>query len=118
MFFDKLWVRIKGDLLIMKDDLAAGENLRERATILLGRLEDLLRNKESEGEDGAQEESHAEESSQGEMESTGTLAARGRSDTALQNIRHEWEELVTLREGRQENSRDAQVPPPNPRRLG
>jgi len=118
MYFDKLWVRIKGDLLIIKDDLAAGENLRERATILLARLEDLLGNKESEGGEGTQEERHVEDSAQFKMESVDTVAAEDRSDTALQNIRHEWEELVKLREERQEDSQDSQAPPPNPRRLG
>jgi hypothetical protein len=117
MFFDKLWVRIKGDLLIMKDDLAAGENLRERAAILLARLEDLLGNRESEGGEGIQED-HAEGSAQDKSESTRTLASGGSGDHALQDIHREWEELVKLREKKQEDSKDSQIPRPNPRSLG
>jgi len=118
MFFDKLWVRIKGDLLIIKDDLAAGENLRERAAILLARLEDLLKSKESEEGEGTQKEHDAEKSTEDQMESTGTLAASDTNHAALQRIHREWEELVKLRKEGQEDSEDSQNHPPNPRRLG
>jgi hypothetical protein len=117
MFLDKLWVRIKGDLLIMKDDLAAGESLRERAAILLARLENLIGNRESEGGEGIQED-HAEGSAQDKRESARTLASGGGSHPALQDIHREWEELVKLREEKQEDSKDSQVPRPNPRSLG
>ena len=118
MFFDKLWVRIKGDLLIMTDDLAAGENLRERAAILLGRLEDLLKSKESEEGEGTQKEHDAEESAEDKMETTGAVTATDTNHAALQRIHREWEELMKLRKEGQEDSEDSQIHPPNPRRLG
>jgi len=118
MFFDKLWVRIKGDLLTMKDNLATGENLRERAASLLARLESLLGNRASEGGEGRQEDGHAKEASQSKPEPAATEAAQDSNVPALQAIRNEWEELVKLREEKQNGSKDSHGPPPNPRKLG
>jgi hypothetical protein len=90
MFFDKLWVRIKGELLIMKDDLATSGNLRGKAAILLARLEHALANQEAEQ----------------------------RENPNLEQIRSESEELIKLRQEETERSKNPESPAPNPRELG
>ncbi|MBI4963885.1 MAG: hypothetical protein HY913_11465 [Desulfomonile tiedjei] len=119
MFLDKLWVRIKGDLLIMKDDLAAGASLREKASILLARLEELVKDKELETREGNQE-SHSSKGSEERDAASGTSAAsEDREHAALKDLRREWEELVKLRDETGEKSKDSGTPPPpNPRKLG
>jgi len=118
MFFDKLWVRIKGDLLIMKDDLAAAASLRKRAAVLLARLEELLTNKAREAGEGTQKGPHFEESAQDKLEPGTDTAVEDAKHDALQDLRGEWERLMELREERHEESKDSDVPPPNPRKLG
>jgi len=118
MFLDKLWVRIKGDLLIMKDDLAAATSLRERAAVLLARLEELLTNKASDAQGSTQKGPHSEQSSQDKLEPGTDAAVEDAKRAALQDVRREWERLLELREERHEDSKDSDVPPPNPRKLG
>jgi hypothetical protein len=90
MFLDKLWVRIKGELLIMKDDLASSGDLRDKAAILLARLEHALASQEAEQ----------------------------RESPNLEQIRSESEELMKLRQEETERSKNPQSPAPNPRKLG
>lgn len=118
MFFDKLWVRIKGDLLIIKDDLAASAHLREKAAILLSKLEELLIKRESPTGEGTQKIPNTGESAASKLDSRTGLATEDSKDAELQDLRREWERLVELREERHEESKDSDVPPPNPRKLG
>jgi len=42
MLLDKLWLRIKGEFLLLKEDMASGDDLREKAETFLDKLEGLL----------------------------------------------------------------------------
>ena len=42
MLLDKLWVRIKGEFLSLKEDVSAGEDLKEKAELLLRKLEERM----------------------------------------------------------------------------
>jgi hypothetical protein len=42
MFVDKLWVRIKGELLALKEDLSVTEDLRTKAGRLLDRIQERV----------------------------------------------------------------------------
>jgi hypothetical protein len=106
MLLDKLWVRIRGGLLALKDDFSLDEDIRGKAEALLEKL-DLREGVEK-------RESHPESTTDvSEMRET----QPGRKAT-LEEIRQEWEELLRRKE--QEKARTTEPPkgPPNPRRLG
>jgi len=90
MFLDKLWVRIKGELLTLRDDLSSSSDLRDKAAVLLARLEHALASQEAEE----------------------------REHPSLEQIRRESEEVLRLREERPERSKNPESPAPNPRKLG
>jgi hypothetical protein len=118
MFFDKLWVRIKGDLLTMKDDVAAGAHLRAKAAVLLAKLEELLAHKESEIGEGTPKSPHAGETAASKLDSRTDGVTEDAKHAELQDLRREWEKLQELRDERHEESKDSDIPPPNPRKLG
>jgi hypothetical protein len=107
MFFDKLFVRIKGELLSLKEDLSAEEDLRGRAEILLRRLE---------GKPGSGEENAAEGQSAGLTAAELRKKQTSRTDVPAE-LRKEWEDLMRRKEEKTATS-DGDVPPPNPRELG
>ncbi len=106
MFFDKLFVRIKGELLSLKEDLSAEDDLRGRAEILLRRLE---------GKPGGVEENATDERRTALTGGESRQAEPTRTEVPA-DLRQEWEDLMRRREEKKALSDDA--PPPNPRELG
>jgi len=127
MLIGKLWVRIKGGLLLLKEDLAAEGEVREKAEAFLEKLEALFRDpgvKEGVSTDNAarldavrekievasKQATLSEESQPPDLEQI--------SRPTEDELMREWDEL-TARRGRQKgDSPDKEVPSPNPRRLG
>lgn len=107
MFFDKLLVRIRGELLSLQEDLSAEEDLRGRAELLLRKLEERVRGTEENSADR-----------RAESQSTGRVREKGTSWEDLPaDLRQEWEELLRKREEKKVTPVDDAVPP-NPRQLG
>ena len=115
MVIDKLWLRIKGELLNLKDDLSEGENLRARAERLLQKLDEQLRPAQLESK------TPSEANVQQDRERSEPEAAKEVGETAprsLQEIEAEWRELVRLRNETKAKPSDPESPWPNPRKLG
>jgi hypothetical protein len=108
MFFDKLWVRIKGGLLTFRDDFAGAQEIREKGELLLQKLESRLKDltKGNQGPDSS--EAQSEEYSEKEAQAS----------SSLQDIEREWDELLKLREERKQDSEKSETTPTNPRTLG
>jgi hypothetical protein len=108
MFFDKLWVRIKGELLTFRDDFAGAQEIKEMGERLLQKLEGRLRGL-AKGNQG----SHPGEAQSGEYSEKEAQAS-----SSLQDIEQEWDELLKLREERKQDSEKSEATPTNPRTLG
>lgn len=102
MFLEKLWVRLRGELIAFRDDMRSDEDLREKAEALLDRLEKRLSGVAGEGDD----------------RSEATPRVQQPDIQSLHEIQNEWEELQTRRERKHDRSEVAEPSPPNPRRLG
>ena len=114
MMIDKLWLRIKGELLTLKDDVSEGENLRARAERLLQKLDEHLGGtsapeRAAEGDEESDIKRSVAESSPIQERPT----AR-----SIQEIEEEWRKLVRLHNETKGTSSSADPPPPNPRKLG
>jgi hypothetical protein len=107
MFFDKLWVRIKGELLTFRDDFAGAQEIREMGERLLQKLEGRLR-----GLAKGNQASHPGEAQCGEYSEKEAQAS------SLHDIEREWDELLKLREDRKQDSEKSETTPTNPRTLG
>jgi hypothetical protein len=107
MFFDKLWVRIKGELLTFRDDFAGAQEIREMGERLLQKLEGRLRGpaKGNQGSDSSEAQS-------------GEYSEKVAPSSSLQDIEQEWDELLKLREERKQDSEKSETTPTNPRTLG
>jgi len=111
MFLDKLWLRIKGELIILREDLSAGADIREKAAILLDKLEQRL-NLPDLGSPRSDEEQRASRSVEQASES------EGKSSSSLDDIQREWQELAKQKDEPKISDDEDQHPPPNPRTLG
>ena len=100
MFFDKLWVRIKGELLSLKEDDSVTEDLRTRAGRLLDHVQERVPVDD-------QIPAHARDK---EMV--------GRKRRELAGIEEKWRELVEERDHQKDSHKDDRTLPPNPRKLG
>jgi len=115
MVIDKLWLRIKGELLTLRDDLSEGENLRARAERLLQKLDEQFR--QAPKEPGASAEADAERDR--EQYAPETSVEAGKAGTrSLEEIEEEWRELVRLRNGTKAKPSPPEQSGPNPRKLG
>ncbi|MBM3298743.1 MAG: hypothetical protein FJY85_02170 [Deltaproteobacteria bacterium] len=111
MFLDKVWLRIRGELLTLREDLSAGDDLRERARSLLRRLEAAL--------GGVGQESEAEESQSLSQHPEESRRDIGPSNIeSLREIEREWEDLRERRDQAREPDGNMGPSSPNPRRLG
>jgi len=122
MLLDKLWLRIKGELLLLKDDMAAGDDLRVKAETLLEKLERILGAPESKDERDA-DRTHRVEGVHKKAEEAGGTAdrqnlAQGEAAPTLAELEKAWEELSRLRQEKKEGATDQAPPRPNPRKLG
>jgi hypothetical protein len=109
MFLDKLWVRIRGELLSLREDASAGDDLRARAYELLERMQDhsLRAGRDEPAVDEGllripKEASHPEH-------------PRSRS---LADLERDWQELMRQRDKQKARPAEPGMPSPNPRRLG
>jgi len=105
MLLDKLWVRIRGSLLSLKDDFSLGEDRRRKAE---GLLEKLHLGAETEPSESRKE---------GAPESRPISKSQEDRTASLEEIRQEWEELMRQQQESKSPSSDS-PPPPNPRKLG
>lgn len=107
MFLDKLWMRIKGELLNWQDDMSAGDDLRDKAAILLDKLERKLGSSEI-----------AVPSDYQESLRTAQRNGEAIQETSLAEIEQEWQELMRQKEEKKTATDEPEELPPNPRTLG
>jgi hypothetical protein len=111
MFLDKLWLRIRGELLTLKEDFSSGDDLRERAANLLEKLEHRIS-----GEDIDYRATGSGVDSGHSQRGAHTV---GRSDPpSLEDLEKEWDDLKKQRDASSADSEESGPPPPNPRELG
>lgn len=106
MLLDKLWVRIRGSLLTLKEDFSLGDDIRQKAQGLLERLDLHEAGEEKLPDAGSPAEVHRAED------------LKRRPTPTLEEIKQEWEELLRSKESGKNQPRDTPQQPPNPRRLG
>jgi DNA repair exonuclease SbcCD nuclease subunit len=123
MFLEKLWLRIRGELLLLKEDLTGEGALRERAEDFLQKLERRL------SADDVPDEARSDplarlDAVKRKMEEARSKV-RDREHTtektdrpSLDELERAWEELKKLREDKRRLSTEGNEPPPNPRKLG
>lgn len=107
MFLEKLWVRLRGELLAFKENLADDKDLRESAERLLEKLETRLRATEAQGP-------QRQEQSRGSLDKPG----QDSSSESLRSIEKEWQDLQRRRRQQDPESEDSVPPEQNPRKLG
>ena len=111
MFFDKLWLRIRGELLALKEDFSAGTDIGDKAEALLNKLEKRI--------NGFQSQTHQHESERlphGTQSKNQSLEASELK--SLREIEQEWEDLMRRRNEHKGTSHESESVRPNPRRLG
>lgn len=123
MFLEKLWLRIRGELLLLKEDLTGEGELRERAENFLQKLERRLRAEDLSDEARSDpliridavkrkmEEARLKVRDQG-------LTGQETDRPSLDELEQAWEELKKLRDDKRRLSPEGKEPPPNPRKLG
>ena len=123
MFLDKLWLRIRGELIVLKEDLTGEGALSERAEEFLQKLERRLSADDSPTEvrsdpqtrlDAVKRKIDEARSKDEHKESAPETTDR----LSLDELERAWEELKKLREEKRGLSPEREEPPPNPRRLG
>lgn len=110
MFFGKLWVRIKGELLALKEDDSVTEDLRARAGRLLDHVQERVT--------GAQERDRVTGVSDGEPSAEAHGEATRRTRAELADIEEQWRKMADERDRQKNSDRNDQPLPPNPRQLG
>jgi hypothetical protein len=123
MFLDKLWLRIRGELLVLKEDLAGEGTLRERAEDFLDKLERRLSADDSPAEVRSDPVTRLDAMKRkiDEARAEGRDLEHATESTdrpSLDELERAWEELKKLREEKRRVSPEQGEPPPNPRRLG
>jgi hypothetical protein len=113
MFVAKLWVRIKGEVLALKDDLAQGGDLRDKASQLIEKIEQrLIADTERPLPDRVDSASEA-------SSSRVSPERHAAPPPSVEELERAWQELRRLKD--QANppppSRESS-PGPNPRKLG
>lgn len=126
MFLDKLWVRIKGELLVLREDLTRKDDQREKAEKLPDKLEWLLGRIRLRPDSTLDLESRLKGVEESIEQATGTALKttgdRGETRETPQRSPAELErildEAARLPDGKREEPHDTEAPPPNPRNLG
>ena len=127
MLFGKLWVRIKGEFLALKDDLTGEWEGRDKALEFLEKLERRVR--EPQEKDNSRDDPVvrldrvARKIEQGQDEGSEDFrgqerAPERRAAPSTEELEKLWEELRSLREKRKTESPPKERKGPNPRRLG
>ncbi|MCA1959920.1 MAG: hypothetical protein LDL33_03910 [Desulfomonile sp.] len=116
MLLDRLWVRIKGEFLVLKDDLRGEGDVRRRAEQFLEKLERCV-GEVCRGESPSQDIDVRLAAVSKKLEEVTSDEACEDAPT-LQELQDAWEELRRVRSQRPTDPPGGQPPPPNPRRLG
>jgi hypothetical protein len=126
MLLDRLWIRIKGELLSLKEDIAGDTDLRSQAELLLDRLESRLMLPSSEKDrsrDPAQridtilKRMEEEQDTKADAD-TQNLQADRQEHSSVREIEKIWDDFLEKRDERKGQTEDAKDDQPNPRRLG
>lgn len=120
MLLDKLWVRIRGEFLALKEDLSGEGDVRQKAEQFLDKLERRL-GEACRGQAPVEDidarlaavSRRLQERNAGESSSATYDGA-----PTLEELHEAWEELRRLRSQHPGDAPDNPPPPPNPRRLG
>jgi hypothetical protein len=106
MLLDKLWVRIKGEFLSLKEDVSAAEDIKEKAELLLKKLEQRLGLAER-GIDPTESD-----------RTRNSIRDRGIDQESLREIERQWDELMQRKDREQAEPKQETPTKPNPRTLG
>ena len=105
MFLEKLWLRLRGEILALKEDLTAEMDLRDKAATLLETLERRVS-----GTDAQESQRPAERESD--------RPERSADPMSLRDIEKEWEDLRRERDKSRQEPGARESSGPNPRQLG
>lgn len=126
MFFGKLWVRIRGELVTLRDDLLGEGELRQKGKEFLEKLERSLDAPDFRADADGDLEARLDavtrrldelEMSVGIRKETFESGNRTGGQSA-EGLEKALDELKRSRESGKDQSPDKQAPPPNPRTLG
>jgi hypothetical protein len=109
MFFDKLWVRIRGELLALQEDNSVTDDLKAKA----GRLLDRVQERVTRGEDAGQYNTRDREGAHTRHDEA---PERKRKDLAA--LEEQWRKIAEERDRQKDSYEDHKPLPPNPRELG
>ncbi len=126
MLVDRLWLRIKGEFLALREDLAEEGALSRKADEFLRKLEARI------GLSGSESDSQADASARVDAlwkkmerdygpERTTRPAQEEPHEAqspSLDDLEQAWEEVKGLRAQKKGETREEEAPPPNPRTLG
>ncbi len=126
MFLDKLWIRIRGGLLSLKEDLAGDADLRSQAEDFLEKLESRLNLSPSErgrNRDPADRIDAIVKKMEDEQESPTSTGTQDRPTdhseaSSAREMERMWDDLLKKREKSEGQTDDEDDHRPNPRRLG
>jgi hypothetical protein len=109
MFFDKLWLRIRGELLALQEDGFVTKDLKAKAGRLLDRVQ----------EHGTGDE-HAGQSTTRDREGAPSRhdEASERKRKEMAGLEEQWRKIVEERDRQKGPDKDSKPLPPNPRELG
>ncbi len=125
MFFSKLWLRIKGELITLRQDLLNEGEIRQKALNVLEKIENSLRESGAEISRTSDAEKKLEEiagkleeySAQEQVAGSGRYLGDTEPPTARE-LEEAWNELKQSREGNSSSAGAGQDISPNPRKLG
>jgi len=126
MFLDRLWIRIRGGLLSLKEDLAGDADLRSQAEDFLEKLENRLNLSPYErgrSRDPADRIDAIVKKMEDEQESATATGAQDRQtdhneDPSTREMERMWDDLLKKREKSKGQTDHEDDHHPNPRRLG
>jgi hypothetical protein len=125
MFFSKLWLRIKGELITLRQDLLNEGEIRQKALNLLEKMENSLResgaeiSRTSDAEKKLEEiAGKLEEYSAHEQLSGGGRYLGDREPPAARELEEAWNDLKRSRQDNSSSDSAGRDISPNPRKLG
>jgi hypothetical protein len=105
MLLDKLWIRIRGELLTLKEDLFERGELRQKAEDFLERLEQKLEDDDSRADSTLDlherldrvRKKMEQAVNEARRESQHTSAAKSMDSSTLEELEAAWDELMKLK---------------------
>lgn len=126
MFLGKLWVRLRGELLTLRDDLLGEGEIRGKAREFLQKLEDSLDAPDFRADprkdpltrlDAVTKRMEELERAENSLRDPADPDERTER-LSVHELEEAWEELKRSRKNPKHNTQDRKDPPPNPRTLG